>query len=478
MSRDLMDDDFAFELDDFGDEEADDVEDEEDAEDEMGFDEFGDESDLDGNEDESDEDVLGLDDEDEFGLHAAEDEFGAELDSMGFLVLALGKRNRYSRQARIFRNRYKRFVRRTEEGKGERAERTMKRIGRTWDRLNRLWEKLDENQRVGLESPDKIRAGVLALYGQPDQEDPTATAPVLPGLASSSIVPSLTSVQAEEVQRQAAATNFARRYSSPPVSAPIPQIVPQTTGGQQVFYFDGRAYASLAEAHAARRAAAASGRAYVPGVPPVASPAPAPTPLRMTRPVPPGAAPRPLVRPAPTPAIAPRPLVRPSPVPPPIQVPRPLVRPAAAPVVPGRNLTPGRPLVQPAPDAVRVRLPGRPVQMPAAPASAPAAAAATSRRSSAPGTMVFQPRVAINPSQGTARVRLGEDAFGQDGASLGLPGGVQVNLPPGYSVTPNFATVASSAVENHPLKTLAVVGAVFAAGVLLSEPVMGLYRSR
>ena len=92
--------------------------------------------------------------------------------------------------------------------------------------------------------------------------------------------------------------------------------------------------------------------------------------------------------------------------------------------------------------------------------------------------MVFQPRVAINPSQGTARVRLGEDTFGQDGASLGLPGGVQVNLPPGYSVTPNFATVASSAVENHPLKTLAVVGAVFAAGVLLSEPVMGLYRSR
>jgi hypothetical protein len=50
-------------------------------------------------------------------------------------------------------------------------------------------------------------------------------------------------------------------------------------------------------------------------------------------------------------------------------------------------------------------------------------------------------------------------------------GNVQVNLPPGYSITPDFTTVVGAMVKEHPLKSAAVALGVFAAGVALSNPV-------
>jgi len=120
--------------DDFGDLELDDLD-----SDLLGDDDFGDDDDLDDeSEDESD-------------------------DALGF---ALAGRARYTRQIRIYRNRYKRYARRADKGKAGSARRTKNRLERTWRRLKRLWAKLSDRQRLGVKSPKKVRAEVIKIYGK------------------------------------------------------------------------------------------------------------------------------------------------------------------------------------------------------------------------------------------------------------------------------------------------------------------------
>jgi len=66
-------------------------------------------------------------------------------------------------------------------------------------------------------------------------------------------------------------------------------------------------------------------------------------------------------------------------------------------------------------------------------------------------------------------------AYGADAraASLVLPGGRQVNLAGPPEVAPDFTTSAMTAVKEHPLKVAAVMGSLFALGVVLAEPMKG-----
>ena len=197
------------------------------------------------NDDLLDDDLFGLDDLDDFG-DDLEDDFGdinelepeddmdlmgamdEESDEFGFL-----RRPRYMRQARIYRNRYKRYMRAIEKGKEKRSARKERRLERTFKRLKRLWERMKANKRVGMKSPARIRKQVIKLYGKPgdvDSEDVKPSTPVSAPTAPPKVIVSprvvaqqvyrpsvvrpLLPTQQAEIQQQAAATNFARRFAT------------------------------------------------------------------------------------------------------------------------------------------------------------------------------------------------------------------------------------------------------------------------
>jgi hypothetical protein len=67
---------------------------------------------------------------------------------------------------------------------------------------------------------------------------------------------------------------------------------------------------------------------------------------------------------------------------------------------------------------------------------------------------------------------MGFDTYGLE------PGAVAPIVPDGYSVVPDFTTLSLSAIKEHPLKTIASVAGLFAAGAFLAKPVGNLIRGR
>jgi hypothetical protein len=71
-----------------------------------------------------------------------------------------------------------------------------------------------------------------------------------------------------------------------------------------------------------------------------------------------------------------------------------------------------------------------------------------------------------------ASANMGFDTYGIDA------GAVAPIVADGYSVVPDFSTLGMSAIKEHPIKSVASIAGLFAAGVLLAKPVGDLIRSR
>jgi len=319
--------------DDFGDLELDDLD-----SDLLGDDDFGDDDDLDDeSEDESD-------------------------DALGF---ALAGRARYTRQIRIYRNRYKRYARRADKGKAGSARRTKNRLERTWRRLKRLWAKLSDRQRSGVKSPKKVRAEVIKIYGKVE----------IPGLEDLALPTEATAAQDDAMEAADDAEDPAD------------------------------------EADGSDAAPTSSTLSRVQVTPPAAPPSSASPKTTSTfdrrRPLPAG-----FVRPG----LAVRPRVQSEASQAPVQVVE--VAPAAS-VSAGPNF----PTVEEATQRAGVRF---------------------------------------------GRTRFG-DGSGQSfaPASVTLPGGFRVALEQTQVAPPSFTSLAVSAVTEHPIRTVLVLGAFFAAGVAI-----------
>ncbi len=494
------------------------------------FDERGDLMGLDddiefGIEDDADVDLDGdfgddLDGEDEYGAgdddkedldtqsddpEDPEDDSGPDLngepadDTMGGIIT---RRGRYKRQQRIFRNRYRRAVRRADWRRAGAGVR--RRLKRTFRRMKRLWSKMSDRGRVGLKNPARTRKDVVELYGPlPGGEAseqggfvrPTAgiaaglyqTAPSGPAFVRSagSAVPPLSVFQSSEVQRQAEATNYAQRFSAPPQRAPMtapaylaaqvqaqapvqPSGVPVGTVLDQMASMTNARLMHIAQggglgvfsSPAARMNARSILRSR--GVSPAQAQAypvtPRPVPAAPARPfagpmlqsAPPGLQPRPIVplsaRPLAGRPFASRPLAAASaPAAQPLVSPTPVAPLRLRAMSPGLRLNPGV-----VPGAPGVRVPPMNVQLAIKPPPA--------------GLSRF-------PALSKASANMGFDTYGAE------PGVAPV-VADGYSVVPDFTTLGMSAIKEHPLKTIASVAGLFVAGAFLARPVGNMIRSR
>jgi len=421
INDDLLDDDLfgLDDLDDFGDDLEDDFGD--DLEDDFGDDledDFG--------------DINELEPEDDMDLMGAMDE---ESDEFGFL-----RRPRYMRQARIYRNRYKRYMRAIEKGKEERSARKERRLERTFKRLKRLWERMKANKRVGMKSPARIRKQVIKLYGKPgdvDSEDVKPSTPVSAPTAPPKVIVSprvvaqqvyrpsvvrpLLPTQQAEIQQQAAATNFARRFATRSPRQPY-LSGPQLRSAMVNFPLPrlrmiamGRGLGRFAQADAQTIARQILRRRSGPVSGPAAQAVQA---VREARPAPPPTRRLPLAR---------LPLAR-----------LPLAR----------------------------RLPVRPAFRPNVQAVAPASAAPAPAPAPPPAAV---PRVKPTPAA-TLR-RTGAKLGGEPGMEpFPIPGGYVVAKPEMLQAS-DFTGRVANTLKADPVKmTLATLG-LFAAGVLLADPV-------
>jgi hypothetical protein len=538
-----LDDDADFDLDEDEDELGLDEEAEFGAEDE---DDFGDEDEDDfGDEDEDD---FGDEDEDDFGAEDdkedltaqsddpedPEDDSGPDIngespssaDAMGGIFT---RRGRYTRQQRIFRNRYKRAVKRADRRRG--GEGVRRRMRNTWRRLQRLWGRLNERKRVGLKSPGQTRKAVVKLYGplpQDEGKEGRSSAPVYPraGIAAGLIsmptraaVPPLTAFQSQEVSQQAQATNYAQRFSAPPTRAAqyTPGLAPSgvsipgasMTASPALAQLDtmtnerlwniasgnGMGVFSMPPARMRARqilrsrgvdpsvtnpAALRSAGPGPAGMPGAARPIENMTTDRLMR-IASGQAPGALATPAArmrsrqelrsrgvdTAATNPAsrryeapgstPLVRP---------PVPLSQAVSIPSVPfaaRRPMAPSGPATPAVPAAVQAAI------RPAMPRG-PIAMRASVRPTGASG---FSVAARIMPGvRPGASANMGFDTYGIDA------GAVAPIVADGYSVVPDFSTLGMSAIKEHPIKSVASIAGLFAAGVLLAKPVGDLIRSR
>jgi hypothetical protein len=516
-------------------------------EDELGLDEeseFGDDDEDDfGDDDEEDfgdddEEDFGDDDEDDFGddddredLTAQsddpsdpEDDSGPDIngespssaDAMGGIFT---RRGRYTRQQRIFRNRYKRAVKRADRRRG--GEGVRRRMRNTWRRLQRLWGRLNEKRRVGLKSPGQTRKAVAKLYGplpQDEGKEGRSSAPVYPraGIAAGLIsaptraaVPPLTAFQSQEVSQQAQATNYAQRFSAPPTRVPqyTPGLAPSGVSIPGASMMASPALDQLDSMTNDRLWKIASGNGMgVFSMPPARMRA---RQILRSRGVDPAATNPAAVRPA---------------MPGPVGMPGAgrsiesmtndrLLRIASG-QAPGALATPAARMSSrqelrsrgvdtsatnpasrryqqptPAPSAPTPQAPMRPgftrraAVAPSLPTSTvPAAVQAAispkgpiamraSIRPMGPAGLSMSARFSPGARPG-ASANMGFDTYGLE------PGAVAPIAPDGYSVVPDFTTLSLSAIKEHPLKTIASVAGLFVAGAFLARPVGNLIRSR
>jgi hypothetical protein len=527
-------------------------------EDELGLDEeaeFGaeDEDDF-GDEDEDDfgdegEDDFGADDDDMEDMKATsddpedpEDDSGPDINGEPSFGGIFSRRGRYTRQQRIYRNRYKRAVKRADWRRGGAGVR--RRLRNTWRRLQRLWGKLNDKRRVGLKSPGQTRKAVVKLYGplpgsggreqgegmpvrptsliaaglyRPPGSD-SGSGPVFARPAGSA-VPPLSAFQSGEVQRQAEATNYAQRFSAPPtraaqytpgftspgistpgVSAADSSVLAQldTMTNERLWNIasgNGMGVFSMPPARMRARqilrsrgvdpsvtnpAALRSAGPGPAGMPGAARPIENMTTDRLMR-IASGQAPGALATPAArmrsrqelrsrgvdTAATNPAsrryeapgstPLVRP---------PVPLSQAASIPSVPfaaRRPMAPSGAATPAVPAAVQAAI--RPA-MPRGPIGMRAAVRPT-------GASGFSVAARIMPGvRPGASANMGFDTYGIDA------GAVAPIVADGYSVVPDFSTLGMSAIKEHPIKSVASIAGLFAAGVLLAKPVGDLIRSR
>jgi len=464
---------------------------------------FGD--DLDG------EDEYGAGDDDKEDLDTQsddpedpEDDSGPDIngepadDTMGGIIT---RRGRYKRQQRIFRNRYRRAVRRADWRRGGAGVR--RRLKRTFRRMKRLWSKMSDRGRVGLKNPARTRKDVVELYGPlPGGEAPEQGGPVRPtaGIAAGlyqtapsgpafvrsagSAVPPLSAFQSSEVQRQAEATNYAQRFSAPPQRAPMtapaylaaqaqaqapvqPSGVPVGTVLDQMASMTNARLMHIAQgggigvfsSPAARMNARQilRSRGISPAQPEAFPVTPRPVPMAPARPFVgpmrqatlPGFQPPPIAplrdRPFVARPFAARPLVASPPAAQPSASPTPVAPLRLRAMSPGLRLSPGV-----VPGAPGVRVPPMNVQLAIKPPPA--------------GLSRF-------PAPPKASANMGFDTYGEE------PGVAPV-VADGYSVVPDFTTLGMSAIKEHPLKTIASVAGLFVAGAFLAKPVGNMIRSR
>jgi len=324
--------------DDFGDFELDDLD-----SDLLGDDDFGDDDDLDDESEDESDDVLGF---------------------------ALAGRARYSRQIRIYRNRYKRYARRADKGKAGSTRRTKNRLERTWRRLKRLWAKLSDRQRSGLKSPKKVRADVIKIYGKVE----------IPELEDFSIPSAATAAQDDALESADDAEDPADEAdgTDTPSSSILSRVNVSTSSDPS----------SSSSSILSRTQTAPS------------APATAPSVSSRRRPLPSG-----FVRPG----LAARPRFQPTPS----QEP---VAPSTVQVAPAEPVTPMQPTPQEVLEYTRAR---------------------------------FGDLGSVSPS------------------SVTLPGGFRMALAQAPVAPPSFTSLAVTAVTEHPIRTVLVLGSVFAVGVAI-----------
>ena len=547
-----------------------------DEEDELGLDEesefglededegdFGDEGEDEDDFGDEDEDDFGADDDDMEDMRATSDDpedpeddsgpdingesgqFGIAGATVALLAaggaaaagggLVIGRRARYTRQQRIFRNRYRRAVKRADWRRGGAGVR--RRLRNTWRRLRRLWGKLSDKRKVGLKSPGQTRKAVVKLYGPLPQDEGKGgrgSVPVYPtaGIAAGLIrpptsapVPPLTPFQSQEVSQQAQATNYAQRWSSPPVRAPqympgvaAAAVAPVPTGtaldqldsmtNERLWHIAGGNGLGIFSTPAARMRARqilrsrgvdtaptnpASVRSGAPGASMpgtvldqlesmtndrlmhiasgnglgvFSSPA-----ARMRA--------RQILRSRGIDTAATNPASRRYDGPVNLSTPRvPLLRPAAP--VQQASIAPPAPLSQ------RFRIGPRPgssvvppvVQAAIRPAMARPLSAGPAMARSLPVGPAIRPGMAANFPRLASAVRpgasanMGFDTYGIDA------GAVAPIVADGYSVVPDFSTLGMSAIKEHPIKSAVSIVGLFTAGVLLAKPVGDLIRNR
>jgi hypothetical protein len=518
-------------------------------EDEVGFgDEDEDEDDF-GDEDEREDDFGADDDMEDMKATSddpedPEDDSGPDINGEPSFGGIFSRRGRYTRQQRIFRNRYKRAVKRADWRRG--GEGVRRRLRNTWRRLRRLWGKLNEKKRVGLKSPGQTRKAVVKLYGPlPQDADRVQSGPavaprgsIVPFFPRSSAeVPPLTVFQSQELNQQAQATNYAQRFSSPPVRSPQYVSPLQAVPAPSVSATDAPALAQLDTMTNDRLWHIASGKGLgffsmpaarmrarqilrARGISTTAtnsvelSVAPAPssaasldqlngmtnerlwhiasgqglgifsTPAaRMqarqilrsrgistaatnpaaSRPVSPvsSAAPRvPLLRPNLTATFD----MRTAPLPNPMK---------RAPVLPRPAVSlPAPPLAQRFTAAARPEVSqARPLPMASGPMLQRMQMSPAVQAAIRPGVSPALPRFSPG-ARSAASANMGFDTYGIDA------GAVAPIVADGYSVVPDFSTLGMSAIKEHPIKSVASIAGLFAAGVLLAKPVGDLIRSR
>lgn len=519
--------------------------------DELGLEEDAEFGDDDSDPDDDMEDMKAVSDdpsdpEDDSGPDINGDQFGSIL-AAGLLF---SRRARYTRQQRIYRNRYARALKRADRKRGGAGVR--RRLQKTYLRMKRLWSKLSEKRRAGLKNPAATRKSVRAALGPlPGSKGAGRSAGgsvypgagiaaglVSPGAAPPSYpqaqgLPPLSEFQRQEIAQQSVATNYAQRFSAPPIRqsytmglppfapaeaqrAPVPMGTPLDTlnsftnerlqrisegGGMGV-------YASPVMRVRARQILRSRG---VMGMPPVISaggrgltgPAAIRPAIRpstyfpgQTRQAIPGPVPfrRPAIQPrrpllpaaqAQRPAL---PALRPGLAMPPLTV-RPgpgQLRAGLAPTPSGMasrgvsaipSLRPGLPQVGPRPTLPSLTRGGPPVFSVKPPAaSGPSRGPGFASPAPRPNLSVsarFTPKgvqAKVSPALAARIPRFGFDNYGSDSApSVVVP-------PDGYSVVPDFTTLSLSAIKEHPIKTVVSVAGLIAAGAFLVKPAVGLIR--
>lgn len=553
-----LDEDVDLDLDELGFDEDDDL-----NVDELGLEEdaeFGDEDEPDPDDDMEDLKAVSddpEDPEDDSGPDINGDQFGV----VGLLAaggiaaasaglwtggLILARRARYTRQQRIYRNRYKRALKRADWRRGGAGVR--RRLKKTYLRMKRLWSKLNEKRRAGLKNPAATRkavrkalgplpgskgagrraggsvyprAGIAAGLVRPDGG--AGAYPQAPGL------PPLSQFQRQEIAQQSVATNYAQRFSAPPVresytmglppfapaeSATVPapmgtvldtlnsytnerlQRISQGGGvgvyGSPVMRVRARQILRSRGALASAPVISAGGRPLVGPAAPGRSVVPSTYFWGQKRESLPGSIPfdRPLM---PLRPVQPRA---------PMQTPGLLGGPLGPNLRPGVAVLPGpaipRPSLPSTPFRPQVERPGLPVgtlqpaiQRPSfdprvsirpaiqpglglgplrSPLGVKTPPAPTAFPSLSPPPAMARPRPVIPVVKGPFS-RMGFDTYGQEIPVL------PVAAPPdGYSVVPDFTTLGLSAIKDHPIKTAVSVAGLLAAGVFLVKPAVNLIR--
>jgi hypothetical protein len=428
--------------------------------------------------------------------------------------MVLARRARYTRQQRIYRNRYKRALNRVDRKRGGAGVR--RRLRKTYLRMKRLWAKLNPRRRTGLKNPAATRKAVqkalgplpplmgarseedrggLASSGGPDTNRILRAAGFIPGGGGAHYpqapgLPPLSQFQRQEIAQQSVATNYAQRFSLPPAPAvrsaglsPFASPQPQT---QPVAAPMGTALDDLAGFTNERLQRIASGGGMGVYSSPVARVKArqvlrsrglmAPTPVISAggRPVMGPAGLRQFAAPAPYMPLPPR---RVTPAPPALQPTPVRVGPLGGPILPrpsGQAPLPFRPGIQPGgatPFRPAIR-PGIAAGGPSALTPRPALPAPAFPRLTPPPALPsgIGMKVSTGPIRtGPLSFRMGFDNYGQEAPAVVVP-------PDGYAVVPDFTTLGLSAIKEHPIKTAVSVAGLLAAGVFLVKPAVGLIR--